>query len=317
MNGGGSPPNTAMTALVQTQLNKDAATSQQKMNMVNQANPYGSLTYAADPNSPGGYTATTTLAPDQQALLDQQNGLKKQVGGIASSLVGSGAGALSGKPLDLSWNATEANLDALNRSTMDPQWNQQKESLDASLYNKGVAPGSAAYDTAMRNFGQQKSDAYNNMYLQGHNTAVNDITNQYNSPLNTLASLANGSQPTTPNQSFVSTPQEQIQPVDYMGAVNQQYQQQQSQNAAQMGGIFGTAGTLGSAAIKWSDRRLKKNIERVGTLDNGLPVYAYEYVWGGPREIGVMAQDVEAVTPAAVHNIGGLKAVDYGMATRG
>jgi hypothetical protein len=72
------------------------------------------------------------------------------------------------------------------------------------------------------------------------------------------------------------------------------------------------AGAAGAGtAIRNSDVRVKTEIQRVGTLDNGLPVYAYRYVWGGPMEIGVMAQDVEKLHPDAVSERHGVKMVDY------
>ncbi|QCI69079.1 tail fiber domain-containing protein [Phreatobacter stygius] len=61
------------------------------------------------------------------------------------------------------------------------------------------------------------------------------------------------------------------------------------------GGGGGGAGSGG-----WSDIRLKRNIERVGSSASGLPIYAFEYIWGGPRYVGVMAQDVMQVKPEAV-----------------
>ena len=69
--------------------------------------------------------------------------------------------------------------------------------------------------------------------------------------------------------------------------------------------------------LTFSDRRIKTDIKRVGTLDNGLPVYLFRYK-GHPDEIhmGLMAQDVEEVCPEAVHsNIHGIKAVDYNLAS--
>jgi hypothetical protein len=83
------------------------------------------------------------------------------------------------------------------------------------------------------------------------------------------------------------------------------------------GGLLGqllSAGTaLGSAAMKYSDVRVKTDVERVGKLDSGLPVYRYRYKWGGPPEIGVMAQDAEKLFPQAVNdnNAWGIKTVDY------
>lgn len=82
--------------------------------------------------------------------------------------------------------------------------------------------------------------------------------------------------------------------------------------------LTGILGGLGSifGGNKSSDRRLKQDIKRVGTLDNGLPVYLYRYKAGGPFEIGLMAQDVEHVTPAAIGENGdGFKTVNYKMAT--
>ncbi len=65
-----------------------------------------------------------------------------------------------------------------------------------------------------------------------------------------------------------------------------------------------------------SDKRAKKNIKEVGELDNGLPVYAFEYKDGGPVQIWLMAQDVEKKKPEAVHKRRGLfHMVDYAKAT--
>lgn len=61
-----------------------------------------------------------------------------------------------------------------------------------------------------------------------------------------------------------------------------------------------------------SDKRVKEDIQRVGKTDGGLPVYTYRYKGGGPRMMGVMAQDVQKKNPDAVGKIGGILAVDYG-----
>jgi hypothetical protein len=63
-----------------------------------------------------------------------------------------------------------------------------------------------------------------------------------------------------------------------------------------------------------SDRRAKTNIRRIGTADNGLPIYSFKYRWGGPTTIGFMADEVEKLHPEAVSTIGGLKAVNYELA---
>ena len=64
-----------------------------------------------------------------------------------------------------------------------------------------------------------------------------------------------------------------------------------------------------------SDQRLKEDIEPVGALFDGTPVYGYRYKGAPAYHIGLMAQDVEKTTPHAVIEINGYKAVDYHAAT--
>ncbi|WP_395685601.1 tail fiber domain-containing protein [Aestuariivirga sp.] len=61
-----------------------------------------------------------------------------------------------------------------------------------------------------------------------------------------------------------------------------------------------------------SDRRLKENVNRVGTTTHGLPFYTFSYVGKAAVYAGVMAQDVLSVMPEAVHvSASGFYAVDY------
>lgn len=83
-----------------------------------------------------------------------------------------------------------------------------------------------------------------------------------------------------------------------------------------LGGAAGVGSLLsGIGSLRLSDRRLKTDIERVGTLDNDTPVYKFRYVFGGPPQLGVMAQDVEEENPEAVYTLwNGAKLVDYDRA---
>lgn len=105
------------------------------------------------------------------------------------------------------------------------------------------------------------------------------------------------------------------------------YSAQQQANAGASAGIGSAVGSVLGGAMKYglpllaaSDIRTKENIELVGYLPNGLPVYEYEYkdefkdheLAGHGRHRGVMAQDVEKVIPEAVVVMdNGYKAVDY------
>jgi hypothetical protein len=81
------------------------------------------------------------------------------------------------------------------------------------------------------------------------------------------------------------------------------------------GEMFGTLAGAGlTAAFKYSDRRLKQNIEEVGRDERTmLPLYEFEYISGsGKRYLGVMADDVEKRFPDMVYEMpDGYKAVNY------
>jgi hypothetical protein len=63
-----------------------------------------------------------------------------------------------------------------------------------------------------------------------------------------------------------------------------------------------------------SDRRLKTGIARVATLPSGPGLYRFKYLWGDVEYVGVMAQEVLDVMPAAVvRDAGGFLRVDYHM----
>jgi hypothetical protein len=85
--------------------------------------------------------------------------------------------------------------------------------------------------------------------------------------------------------------------------------------------MSGGSGGFGSSAmgmlLGMSDERMKENIEEVGELVDKTPVYLFSYK-GDPferRVLGVMAQDLEEKNPEAVHELEGIKFVDYRKAT--
>lgn len=99
-----------------------------------------------------------------------------------------------------------------------------------------------------------------------------------------------------------------------LAAAQANAQAKAAQNAAIMGVIGKTIGSAGEvAAAKFSDRRLKTDIKKVGVTDSGLPVYTYKYKGDNVTHMGVMAQDVEEAFPEAVTEINGFKAVYYDL----
>ena len=85
-------------------------------------------------------------------------------------------------------------------------------------------------------------------------------------------------------------------------------------------GLWGALGQLGGSAITaWalmSDRRSKKDIERIGVLpDVNVGLYEFRYKDDPDQTlcVGVMADELEAVRPHLVHERDdGYQMVDYG-----
>lgn len=314
-------PDPVETASAQSDMNRDTAISQQLVNMVNTQNPWGSTNYSQSGNtgytdSSGNYvsipqfTQTTTFTPEQQAIFDQSQAAQTNLAGIAESQSAAVSDALS-TPFEFNnQDAADWSYD-LASSRILPQQQQNEAALRSKLINAGLRPGTKAWDSEMTRLTQANTDQLNQLALTGREQAFGESLATRNQPLNELSALLTGSQVSNPASMSSATPQASVGGVDYAGLVQDNYQSELSNSNAMMGGLFGL---LGTGATMLSDERLKTDISRVGTLDNGLPVYVYRYKEGGPRQIGLMAHEVEVLHPDAIHEIGGFKAVDYGMA---
>lgn len=328
-----APPDPFKTAEAQGQMNQNTAISQQLLNMTNQVTPYGSLTYnqtgtntftGADGKqySIPQFTATQTLTPQQQALLDTNNVTQQNLanaGQTASSKIGD----ILGSNVNLNNDEVENRLFELGSKRLTPQFQRDENALRTQLINSGIRPGTEAWNTEMTRLAQNKNDAMNQLLLGGRQQAISEILTERNQPLNEITALMSGSQVSQPN--FTSTPQTSVAGVDYAGMVQNNYnnqmrawEQQQENNNAAMGGMFGLGGTLGGAALRYglplmmSDRRLKSDIVLVGKLENGLPLY--EYTIFGERQRGVMADEVAQVMPdAVVTHPTGFQMVNYDL----
>lgn len=67
------------------------------------------------------------------------------------------------------------------------------------------------------------------------------------------------------------------------------------------------------ATLLKSDIRAKRDVRKLSTLEDGLGVYSYRYLWDDTPRIGVMAQEVAAIRPWALGPIqDGYMTVNYG-----
>lgn len=304
-------PDPFQTAQAQAGLNRDTAITQQELNMVNQYGPLGSVTYSQSGTTAAGnpiWNQTTTLSPSQQGIFDAAQGAQTNLAQLAQSQSAQLQDTLANPFSFSNQDAADWAYD-LGASRLDPRMEQQRAALETSLANQGIAPGSRAWEAAMNQQGQNENDAYNQLMLQSRGQAFNEALTTYNNPLNTMNALLSNSQIQQPGTGMSATPQTSVGGVDYTGLVNQQYQAQNANYQAKMGGLGGLFGTGMQAAAMMSDARLKTDVNRVGTTDGGTPIYTYRYVWGGPVQMGVMAQDVP---DAAMETESGYLAVDYG-----
>lgn len=140
-----------------------------------------------------------------------------------------------------------------------------------------------------------------------------------NQPINEITALLSGSQVSQPN--FIGTAERNIANTDVAGIIqsdfDNRFRNAQVGNQA-IGDLAGGLFSLGGAGILASDRRVKKDISKIGATDNGLPLYLFRYKGEpdtAPLRLGLMAQDVEKSNPEAVVVLpGGIRAVDYAKA---
>jgi Chaperone of endosialidase len=362
-----TPPDPFATAQAQQGYNINSAIAQNQLNDVNQITPYGTINYnqtggsqvgAQDavaatpatggfwngqswtptggtpghPGTPGQfvptYTATTTLNPQLQGIVNTTEANAQGNANLESGLLANVA-QTANKPLDLSWGNIASNIYGLEKNTLDPQWAQNQQNEDQSLADQGLTPGSQGYGYQQTQFGLNKANAYNNAMLGAQSQAVNDITTQYNSPLNALTALRSNTQVAQPGVGqTAASGTANVPAANYAGIATsnyatgsqaltaaeqiqtQQYQTQQQAQSQLMGGLFGLGGSLLSGGLgALSDRRDKTDIKPLGKDPvTKLPMYAYRYKddpKSSPKVVGPMAQDVEKAAPGSTAEIGG------------
>lgn len=201
---------------------------------------------------------------------------------------------------------------------------QANNAAQAQQYGQNLGAGQFANTAQAQQYGQNLNNAqFNNQAVQQSLAQQSALRSQ---PLNEILGLMGGSQIQLPQ--FQGYQGASVAAAPSYNAVQQQYQaalgQANAQNAANnnsTSGLFSLGssalmaptGTFAGLAGLFSDRRLKTEIKQIGVADNGLNIYSYKYVWGGPTQLGYMADEVEKIMPQAVGESNGYKTVNYGM----
>lgn len=195
-------------------------------------------------------------------------------------------GQLGNQAAQIANQAAMGNWNMQNQAQQQA-WNQQRQQLG---YNTDQAYRENALANQLRSQG------------------MNESMQQRAYRLNELNSLLSGQQVNAP--SFNSFAQQgQTSGPDYLGAAGTQYEADMGQYGANqamwnslMGGVGQGVGMMGM----FSDRRLKRNIQKIAEID-GVNWYEFDYIWG-EHAVGVMADEVPHA--ASMHPSGYLM-VDY------
>lgn len=234
-----TPPDPTQTANTQQTYNQNAATAQNKTNSYDQSGPLGNVSYVADPNSPSGYSIQTSAGATGQPLINSATNLANASAGMYSS------------PYDLNAASqqTAKTLNSWQQAYNQPIFNQQQSNLDAQLRNQGLQPGTEAWNNAQNLLARNQGDVTNQYLTQNQGQAFNQALTAYQTPLQTISGLLQTGAP----QGFQQAPSAQIQPANYAGIAQQNYQSQLSdyQNNVNNLGKLGVAG-IGLAAAPFT-----------------------------------------------------------------
>lgn len=276
-----TPPSPTETAKAQTGATIDAYNATNAGGMVSQRGPDGSLTYNQvgtyiDPSTGKAvprYEAVTQLSDTAQQRYDTTNAAQQNMADIAKLLSGQ-IESTAGQPVSYDnlpelagsggYQDRVKQVEDAMYSRLSPQLDRARASLETTLANRGIRPGSEAYDRAMQNQGMTENDARQQVILgsgqeqsrlAGLDSAtraqlLGERTSAANEPINRLSALLSQTQVNTPN--YQTYQPGQIVPTDVAGLTQQGFQNQQANYAQQLnaqnqlyGGMFG----LGSAAI--------------------------------------------------------------------
>lgn len=219
-------------------------------------------------------------------------------------------------------NSTLAGLNAQNYNQANTEFNQQQGAqLGANTTNAWLASqgafgeanlGTTAQSNALQGAAAQLATGQQQQTLaqSALNIPYEQFLQQQAYPyqnLSWLSSLSTGLGSGMGGQSSTTSPA----PNEFSQDVG---------TAAGLGSL-GYLGYLAYPSIAASDRRIKKDIKRIGMHAGNYgeyPMYNFKYKGDDTPQRGVMAQDVEKINPSAVgENGSGIKYVDYSKLARG
>jgi len=211
------------------------------------------------------FTATQTLSPAEQEALNLSNQAQSLYGTAAVRQLGAVQEQL-GRPFEFdpgAYGDTAMGRNAVETALMErlqPQLDRDRAAMENRLANQGIMLGSEAYRNAMNQYEQQVADQRlaivgaagqeENRMAALRQQRLQEQLALRGQPINEATALLTGQMVGSP--SFVNTPQTNVAPTDYLGAVGMQqtalqnqYNQRMQNYQTQLSGLYG----LGSAAL--------------------------------------------------------------------
>lgn len=271
--------------------------------------------------------AMAALQPQIQALQNNEQ-LQNQQLGASATQAGAFGDARQGVAQGLNNFNNNLAMNDLTAQGMNTAYTTGQSAFNAQNANQLAAGGQLsnlgsqqqglgeAGATANFNAGTQQQQLNQSQLTEAYNNFMNQV-NWPTQGLNERISALGNSPYTTANYTSLAPSSATAQNLGSFASL-----------AGGLGSLLGTSGSGSSStgvfggayptANTTSDRRLKKNIKHLGeTKNKKIPVYEFHYLDDAddsPLRIGVMAQEVLSVIPAAVGtDNNGFYTVNYGM----
>ena len=273
----------------------------------------GSIT-GATAAARGAQEASATQAASAEKGIEEQRRQFDVMVELMSPYLAVGAPALTAQQELIGLQGPEAEQAAIDRLTGGSRFQELSRQGEEAILSRASATGGLRGGNVQAALAQFRPQLLNQLIEQqysqlggltniGQSTAVRQAAAGQQTGLNVANLLANQGAALAGGQLAAGNVNRQIFG-DVLGALKTG-----GEAFKAFGG--GPAAAGGSGAAAFSDQRLKKNVKCIGTRKDGLGVYEFDYIWGGARQIGLMAQEVQAVYPDAVSEIDGFLAVDY------
>lgn len=217
----------------------------------------------------------------------------------------------------LSLDTTDTQNAYYNQATrlLNEQFDKERADTDEMLINRGIQTGTKQYNDVMNNLTDRQNgtlqDIANQSVYMGQQNLGQQIGNinalGYGRDINTLMGINGGNNTAAQD--------------DYYSQLYSNYNRDQ-RNAKMMQFLWETPASGFKSGVSgfFSDKRLKENLKKVGSLANGLNVYVGNY----KEETGLdtrpqlflLAQEVKEKHPEAVGKRFGALTVDYSKAVK-